>query len=345
MNKVRIVFSRYNLDAITAASLVVNSFKNDERDHSIECIPYSPTDYSSPTDTQRSDYTFLIGTNMSMGEILQESAVSANFLFINSGENISGAEVYSKAYTSALIFTPNFIHGKEQIGDEVYTKNLSKLTRIALNCIYTIRGDNDKEYSLFKNIITDADSNVDIVLANKITEVIDAVEQYCNFENVDAKVIAIVNKNYDNLVLSAFGGTKVEYFGFQSVSDSLVVETKKDLKQPVQYTFKDHLPRIQKARYFIQTGMTGQLYTDRKKSMVIQTIQIVEEFLYDIIRLASYPYDTVIAYQDTKHNRQWWIYSSDSEKMDSLLKMIPHRISYKDGKLIHLISDLPKLSQ
>lgn len=334
MFKIRIVFNRYNIDALCATSMVVNAFRMDFRKHLIETIPYSPTDYNPPTHSQGSDYTFMIGTNAEMHENLQEFTRTANFIFINSGENTDGEEIFKLTQGSTLVFMPHFFNGKrlDESIEVAYSKNLSKLTRLALKSIITYK---DEECNISTPLVNNLNDG------GELLEVIDAVESYCQFQNVGAKAIAIVDKNYDNIIQSAFSGAAIKYYGLESIKDLLL----EDPKNSGNYLFKENLSRIIKARYFIQAGMANQLYRDQKNSMMVQTIQIVEEYLYDIIRLASYPYDTVVTYQDTKHHRQWWICCKDKIKLDKLLSLIPHQKMLLDGNIVHLISDIPKLSQ
>lgn len=334
MTKIRIVFNRYSIDAMCATSMIVTAYKNSNNQVDIETIPYSHVSYNSPTDTQKYQKTFMIGVTPDMQDILKEIENTDKFFFINSGENIKGIDVYQKSKGSAIVVMPDFMNGK-QISDidESYSTNLSKLTRVLLGSIYddVIVGETSISCTYLCYLNGEA---------SELDDVIKAVESFTNLKQISTQDIAIVHKNYDPLIQSAFSATAMVYSGFNSIGDQLITTSKEN-----HYIFKENTTRILKARNFIHNGMTGQLFGDRKSSMLVQTIQIVEEYLYDVIRLASYSHDAVVTYQDTKHNRQWWVYCTDKTKAEKIINSIPFLKATKDGVLTHLISEIPRMTK
>lgn len=312
-SKIRIVFNDYNVDAFVATSMIVNaiidSSSGEDLEYCVETVPHSLTNYTSPN--KESDFTFCIGVNMDMHDILVEAEKATNFFFIGYDRFISGEDITNKLKykEGASIFTSDFMWGEIlEEPEKRYAKNLCKLTQQLLTRYFT----------------TPSQSEV----PQLTKDLINAVEKYCNFYDISAKELALVHRNIDIIVDSAFNG---RYATYKPVFENI------DTKQ--------NSPRTTKARAIISKGMASHTYGTQKSSMIAPTLNCSEDFLYDLIRLMSYPFDTMVLYQDIKHQRQWWIYSNDQAKAARLAEMIPYHSKHQDGKIVYLVSETPKLQE
>lgn len=324
MSNVRIVFNRANIDAVCSAAMIITTLRQ-MPGTTIECVPYSATSYNGPNSSNYYTSTYLIGVFLNINEIMNEKSFCNNLYFITNSKptdqyrTVDVEELHKHSDGSVEIYSSSFIHGVSISSlEDSYSSCMSKLTRICLTDKNFIPVGEDE---IFSNMF----------------EVASAMEAFVGIKNVSAEQILIVHENYDTMVESAYTGKAMEFKGQSFISDKVQeINGRKN-------TIKGTNQRIFKSRNFIQSSMTTQHYKNAKSSIMAQTIQISEEYLYDVIRLASYPYQIVVAYQDHKNSRHWWIYSSTDGKARNLVSMIPHSQCFTDGEFIHLISDIPKI--
>jgi len=318
MKNVRIVFNRTNIDSMCATSMLVNFFKLNN--YNVETVPYCTTTYCGAHTSNQYQYTFIIGHFLDSQEILSEADQTNDKIFIISPEFLTEQSLALSCDKSIILhYAPNavnntLIHTQE----DCFSSCVSKLTK---NLILNIPTFSTFDKPIFEN------------------DLINAIENYIGVKNVQAQDILLVHENYDRIVYSAHTATVVCFDGYDKISNNLkenpLDSNKKDIKTNNE--------RIFKCRLHIRNSMSKQLYGDTKQSFLVQTIQIIEDYLYDVARLATYTYDTVVLYQDIKNNRHWWIYSVDQEKANVLASKIPQIKRIKDGVFIHLISTLPKV--
>jgi hypothetical protein len=330
MEKVRIVFNRSNIDAICAAVLLINNCK--QKGISVETVPYSMSSYSKPSASSSSNKTYVLGCFMEPHELIEELNCTDNgFVFLFTTETIDSEHPYRKIMQESAnrfcVYSPNFWCNNEIVElDQCFSPCLSKLVKFELN---------PNKYGDLPTptlMVTEEEKEFQTVL--------NGVEAFTNIKDVSASDILIVHENYDNLIHSAYTGTPMEFVTLKDVQHKLT----KDPVNPDKFIIKSNNPRIFKARSFIQNSMTTQLFGNQKSSALAQTIQITEEYLYDIVRLATYPYDVVVTYQDHKHFRHWWIYSATDQNAKNIAELIPYLRKVNDGKLIHLVSNIPKMT-
>lgn len=328
MSKIRIVFNRSNLDAVCSAAMIINALRNTIEIQALDTVPYSYTSYSAPSISSQYFMTFVIGAFLSNNELLEEKKSCKNLYVISQYNPTNVHQWFDPAELLKLsedidIYSGSFIFGQKiENVEESYSSCLSKLTRTCLAQLgvgYMTGLEPTKEAS------------------EKMLSIINAVESFVSIKDVSAEQILLVHENYDDLLESAYIGKFMEFKGPEFVKDKLNHEPGR------KTTIKGNNPRIFKARNFIQSSMTMQHYRNAKMSMMAQTIQTNEEYLYDVVRLATYPYQLVVVYHDHKHYRHWWIYSSEDSNAEKLVNMIPHIACFTDGQFIHLVSDIPKL--
>lgn len=325
--KQRIVFNRTNPESLLATVLLVNALK--QLQYNVETIPYGLTGYQQPIQSYKADKTFIIGAQLSRNELHNEAFFCDELIIVDHNMvddpySIGVLELKEQLGNKVKIFTSDF-YNDEVVShvEDVLSRSLLKLTRVALSQIKM------KDITLSELMDPNSDN------AEDIKAIYDSFEAFCNVKDVSAADILIVHENIDQIYQSAHTGTAIKLKGYKSISDKIASFNGKPI-------LKENTSRIFKARNFIQNAMTGQLYGDQKSSMLVQTIQVSEEYLYDIVRLASYPNEVVALYQDFKHYRYWWIYSSDNKNAHILANLIPHVRRVTDGVFIQLISHLPK---
>lgn len=332
MSKIRIVFNRSNLDAVCAAAMIITAFRQNQVGCLIDSVPYSVSSYSGPLESTTSfDKTFLIGTFLNSQEILNELGFCKKLFVIShikptdKYQPFNPEEIYSLSDNKIHIFSTSFIFGKQLLEvEESYSSCLSKLTKTALASISEELVD-----SLEKSLTNTSD----------LTEIMSAVESFIGIKDVSAESILLVHENYDALVESAYTAKAMVFKGPDTIADKI----QQDPLNKRKNTIKGINSRIFKARNFIQSSMATQHYKCSKSSIIAQTIQTTEEYLYDVVRQASYPYQIVVVYHDHKNHRHWWIYSGNDAKAQTLVDMIPHVACFNDGEFIHLVSDIPKI--
>ena len=310
--KIRIVFNDYNVDAFLATSMIINAItdsNNGEMVYSIETVPHSLMNYVAPN--KQTDFTFCIGVNMEMHDILTEAEKATNFFYIAYDKYVQNEDIVNKLKLKegALIFTSDHMWGEElEEAEKRYSKNLCKLTQQLLTKYFAIPSQEQT--------------------TDTLKDLINAVEKYCNFYDITAKELALVHQNIDIITDSAFNGK----YGFY-----------KPLVENIE--IKHNTTRTTKARAIISKGMAKHTYGNQKVSMMVPTLNCSEDYLYDLIRLISYPFETMLLYQDIKHLRQWWIYSSDPAKASKLAEIIPYQSKHQDGKIIYLVTETPRLQE
>lgn len=332
MKNIRIVFNRSSLDAVCAAAMIITAYKQKEQECHVETVPYSISSYSSPLESSLSfDKTFLIGTFLNPNQILNETLYCKDLVIVShlkptdKYQPFEPEHLYSLSDGKIQIFSTAFIYGKPLASlEESYSSCLSKLTKIALSSI-SIGLSEALEQSLTK--------------LEDLGDVLTAVESFIGIKDVSAENILLVHENYDALVESAYTAKPMVFKGKNSIADKIQQDPLNNRKNSI----KGINSRIFKSRNYIQSSMVAQHYKNAKGSMLVQTIQTSEEYLYDVVRQASYPYQIVIVYQDHKHYRHWWIYSGNDSKTQQLPDMIPHVACFNDGEFIHLVSEIPKI--
>jgi hypothetical protein len=75
--------------------------------------------------------------------------------------------------------------------------------------------------------------------------------------------------------------------------------------------------------------------------MILPTASVAEEHVFDVIRLMSYPYPTVVTFEDVKYWRIWRVYSKDAQQVKDAVSLIDHTMKWTENKVTYLMSNLP----
>jgi hypothetical protein len=314
---VRIIFNSYNIESMLATCVVINRLKKTTLDVQIETIGHTA---GMAMKNKEVDITFCIGTTMSNMELVEEISLTNSFFLIVSKNGSNYLELLGD---KGQVFSSDYMWGEAiEEHDKQFSPSLSKLTYQVLRRYFTIADEVQEEVEDNPNCAQYFKSHP----KSPELRMMNAVEKFCWMQNPSIVDIYNVHNHLDKIHEGAFNGTGCEYNMLERDSD-----------------LTSNTPRITVVRNIIKKALAGHVYGKQNNSYVVQTINCSEEYLYDIVRLVSYAYESVIVYNDFKHYRQWWVYAKNPELMEKIANTIPFHEKHYDGKMIYLISDMPRL--
>lgn len=321
--KIRIIYNSCNVDSCLAVNMFIKASKERSEHVYIETVPFTKSNPQLPSQ-EDSLMTLIVGAQMDPHLILQEKEKSKSVVFFNYIHNDYTEEQLKTLFSAGVdIYTPNYVCGEWYTEVETMLDN----SLCKLMCVYMAK---TKGHDIYK----DAENNFDEIA------LIQTVMNYINFDKaLNEQELIYLYANYDNIVYCA-ANKKVFNIIPALADNSYKLLSANDDEEPTKQKLQD-CPRVQTARVLIGRNLSNNLYGTRQKNMVLPTACVAEEHAIDVIRLVSYPYQTVVTYEDTMFCRIWRVYSKDQANVREVIELIEHNHMWTENKVTYLMSAIP----
>lgn len=324
--KVRILYNACNIDSCLAVNMLVSVMKEKTQGYYFETVPFTKFDnYQAPS--QESQFTFIVGVPMPAHDVLVEKDKSNTTVYFNYNTNTKDLSHMLNLYDLGVkIFTPNYNGGHiHNDVESILDNSLCKLMNLYLKVNFD------------KDIYGDEAANFETI------KLIQAAMNYVNFDkNLTEDDLIYLYSNYDEIIHCAANIRLFKPTPYMPDGDFKIlgnINESFDQEETKKVRLQD-CPRIQTARNIIHRNLSDHRHGTKSKGVVLPTACVSEEHAMDVMRLMSYPYTTVVTFEDVKYWRIWRIYSKTPEQIDLLADLIPHESSWMENKVGYLMSAL-----
>lgn len=321
--KNRIVFNSCNVDSCLAVNMLTKFLKEKYPSNHFEMVPFTKFE-THHLPTTKSHYTFIVGAQLDSHTILAEKEQSSIIVFFNYGNHDYSDEQLSLLYNASIeIYTPAFHSGEHHTEVETILDNsLCKLVSLYL------------KHQFYHDIYADPENNFEEIA------LIQAVMNYVNFaKTLTEQELIYLYSNYEQIIYCA---VNARIFKLQNkLSDNNFKLLSQGDVETVEVLKLHDFSRVQTARSIIQRNLSNTLHGTQARSIILPTASVAEEHVFDVIRLMSYPYPTVVTFEDVKYWRIWRIYSKDTQQVKDAVSLIDHTMKWTENKVTYLMSNLP----
>ena len=185
-----------------------------------------------------------------------------------------------------------------------------------------------------------------------IKRLIKAAAHYINFKRFDRFFkFDEAENDTSNVTPATTGECTAEdlaflYRNFERIHFSASTTEELEVNSDYKFDAKHFMTPVSVARNIIHRNMIQANYSNAQKYVIIPTVCVGEESAIEVMRQLSYPYKTVITYEDVRNQRIWRIYAQEAPKiMDFLRSVIKPTEEWCECKIFYMVTDVPTINK
>lgn len=341
ITSVRIIYNQHNIDSALATAYLCTVLRKTD-DHFFgnkdDCVALKiqTQHYHGGRHTPIAgnvDVLYVIGVTLLGSDLLGEIDACSPKEVIEYHYKQSEVKFIGSDACKYQEITPSNIGGVEaQSSDEISEASVSVLVAAHLETLWT-------KSSVFKT--------------DEIKRLISSASRYINFKRFDRyfKFDGVSEVDNSNVTPINHGESSVEDFAylhrhFNRIKHSAANAQVLELVDDYEFDAKHYTGRIAVARNIIHRNMSQATYIHKTHYAVIPTVCVGEESAIEVMRQMSYPYETVITYEDVRNQRVWRIYTAKPGQVMDLLRLcITPTIEWSEGQVHYMITEVPAINK